>query len=119
MEVQKTTEQNAYSIKFTIEDNGTVIAWAYLVVIQAARHDEPFGLMENVYVEEAYRGQGLGTKLVQAVIDEAKRIPCYKLLAQSRYGKDKLHAMYERFGFRDHGKNFRMDIVDSEVKQHD
>jgi GNAT superfamily N-acetyltransferase len=119
MKIKKTTEQNAYSIKFTIEHNGSVVAWAYLVVVHAARHTEPFGLLENVYVEEEYRGQGLGTQLIEAAIAEAKQIPCYKLIAQSRYGKERLHDMYLRLGFRDHGKNFRMDIVNSEVKQRD
>jgi GNAT superfamily N-acetyltransferase len=119
MDIKKTIEQNAYSIKFAIEDNNKVVAWAFLVVIQSDRHDEPFGLLENVYVEQEYRGKGLGTKLVNAVIAEAKKLPCYKLLAQCRYSKPEVHAMYERFGFVDHGKNFRMDLVESKAKQRD
>jgi len=119
MEIQKTTEQNAYSIKFTVENEGTLVAWAFLVVVTSARHKEPFGLMENVYVEQEYRGKGLGTQLVEAVIAEAKRLHCYKLIAQSRHGKPQLHAMYERFGFRDHGKNFRMDFEESGILQRD
>jgi GNAT superfamily N-acetyltransferase len=119
MNIEKTTEHNVYSIKFTIKKEEAVIAWAFLVIIVNDRHAEPYGLMENVYVEPDHRGQGLGTQLVEAVIAEAKERGCYKLIAQSRYEKPEVHKLYEKYGFKDHGKNFRMDLIDSPVKQAD
>ena len=47
-------------------------------------HPQPFGLLEDVYVDEASRGHGLGTEIVTAVIAEAKARGCYKLVATSR-----------------------------------
>ena len=119
MDIKQTKRNDTYSIEFSIFEEGTKIAWAFLVVIRNERHDEPYSIMENVYVEKEHRGKGIGTKLVNAVIDKARELGCYKLLAQSRYGKDGVHNLYTRFGFKDHGKNFRMDFFDSKLNQRD
>src|SRR5207247_8143115 len=42
-------------------------------------HQAPFGLLEDVYVDESVRGSGLGTEIVNAVVAEAKDRGCYKL----------------------------------------
>lgn len=119
MEIRKEKKDNAYSIKITVEEDGKLAGWAYLYIIKNDRHDEPYGIMENVYVEQEYRGQGLGRKLVQTLIDEAKARGCYKLIGQSRYGKEAVHNLYKKFGFSDHGKNFRITFIDSTIKQRD
>ncbi|HXK31810.1 MAG TPA: GNAT family N-acetyltransferase [Candidatus Paceibacterota bacterium] len=110
MEIKKARQTDAYAIKFTAHKGGQEIARAYLYVLTNGLHGEPFGLMEDVFVEEGHRGQGVGTALIRAVIAEAKARGCYKLLGQSRYGREKVHEMYKKLGFKDHGKNFRMDI---------
>ena len=110
MEIRSEKKNNAYAIKFTAVDGKKEIGRAYLYILTNGLHDEPFGLLEDVFVEEPHRGQGIGTALIKAVIDEAKAQGCYKLIGQSRYGREKVHEMYERIGFKDHGKNFRMDI---------
>jgi GNAT superfamily N-acetyltransferase len=66
--------------------------------------------LEDVYVDEAVRGSGLGTEIVNAVIVEAKNHGCYKLVATSRYARPKVHELYMRLGFKDHGKEFRIDL---------
>lgn len=73
-------------------------------------HEVPFGLMEDVFVDETLRGQGIGTKIVQKLIEVAKEKKCYKLICTSRYSKPKVHELYEKIGFKDHGKEFRIDF---------
>jgi GNAT superfamily N-acetyltransferase len=73
-------------------------------------HEEPFGFMEDVFVDENFRSQGLGTKIVEELIKIAKENNCYKLIATSRYARPKVHAMYERLGFKDQGREFRIDF---------
>jgi len=119
MDIQKIKRDDTYSIQFSFERDGKEVGWAFLVIVQTPRHDEPHGIIENVYVEQEYRGQGIGSVLTKAAIQEAKDLGCYKLLCQSRYGKEDVHEMYMRYGFKDHGKNFRMDLIDSEIKQRD
>lgn len=119
MEYHTAKIEGCYGIKITAEENDRVIGWAILVVIVNERHDEPYGLLENVYVEIEYRGKGVGTKLVNLVIDEARARGCYKIIATSRHSKLEVHALYKKYGFEDHGIEFRMDLIDSKPKQRD
>jgi GNAT superfamily N-acetyltransferase len=118
MNMQKQPAE-ASGIRFVIEEEGSIVAWAYLFIMKTERHDEPYGVMENIYVEQEHRGKGYGKQIVQAIIDEAKKQGCYKLLGQSRYSAEYVHKMYEKFGFKDHGKNFRLDLLGSTSNHRD
>jgi len=106
----KQANLEAKAIKFTAEEAGKVVGRAFLYLIYNDLHQRPGGLMEDVFVEEDYRGQGIGTKLVEAVIAEAKAQDCYKLIGTSRHSRPKVHAMYEGLGFKNYGVEFRMDF---------
>lgn len=110
MEIKKEIKKDAYGIKITAEENGKDVGVVFLYILYNSVHQEPCGFLEYVIVDEAYQGQGVGTKLVQAVIDEAKERGCYKLVANSRHGKEGVHKWYEKFGFKNHGLEFRMDF---------
>lgn len=113
------TVKKSHAIKFVYQDHGQSIAWAYLYLIFQDRHKEPYGYLENVYVEKEYRGQGLGKKLVSLVIQEAKKRKCYKLIGTSRMSKPDVHKFYDRLGFRKYGFEFRMDLIKSKPLQRD
>ncbi|MBI2459029.1 MAG: GNAT family N-acetyltransferase [Parcubacteria group bacterium] len=100
---------NATGIKFFIENNGREVARAYLYILNNS-HERPFGFMEDVFVEENYRSQGWGGKLITELIKTAQQNNCYKLVGTSRYGRPKVHNWYLNFGFKDWGKEFRMDF---------
>ncbi|MDP2909303.1 MAG: GNAT family N-acetyltransferase [Nanoarchaeota archaeon] len=106
----KSKKINAKGIKFYVKEGKKEIARAYLYLLTNDLHDQPFGLMEDVFVEESLRGQGIGSKLVEKIIEEAKKKRCYKLICTSRYERPEVHRLYERFGFKDHGKEFRIDF---------
>jgi GNAT superfamily N-acetyltransferase len=101
-------------IKFTIEKNQKLIGRAYLYLIKNDLHENPYGLLEDLYVEEEFRHQGLGSSLVKAAIIEAKKKKCYKLIATSRNSNKMAHSLYTKLGFFDYGKEFRMDLIDEE-----
>jgi GNAT superfamily N-acetyltransferase len=90
---------------------GKVVGRAYLYVMTNDLHGRPFGLLEDVFVEPDHRGGEIGTTLVKRVMAEAKRRRCYKLIATSRHARDRVHALYVRLGFTDHGKEFRSDFA--------
>lgn len=98
------------AIKIEITQRGRKVGRAYLYLIKNDLSKKPYGLMEDVFVDERYRGQGLGTKLIKKVIEEAKRQKCYKLIATSRISKPGLHTFYQGFGFKKWGVEFRMDF---------
>lgn len=109
MEIQQKTIK-AHGIKFFAEDNGKKIAHAYLYILKNDLHEQPFGFMEDVFVDENYRSRGLGTKLIEELIKAAKLNNCYKLIGVSRYERPKVHGWYLNFGFKDWGKEFRIDF---------
>jgi GNAT superfamily N-acetyltransferase len=95
-------------IKISIKDNGKEIGRAFLYILKNDLRAEPFGYMEDVFVDENYRKAGMGTKLVEEVIRLAKEKNCYKIVATSRYGKENVHRLYEKLGFKDFGKEFKV-----------
>jgi len=104
------------AFRFAMVDNGKEIAHGYMYVIENDFHAEPYALFEYFAVEEAYRGKGIGTKFVTEMVEAAKELGCYKILMQSRYGREGVHAFYEKLGFHDHGKNYRMNFFTTEAK---
>lgn len=112
-------QPGCYSLKITAGENDVVFGWAILCIIANDRHAEPYALLENVYVEMEHRGKGIGKKLINLLIEEAKNRGCYKLLATSRRTKPEVHALYEKFGFKNWGVEFRMDLIDSKPQQRD
>lgn len=108
MNFKKEVKDNCRAVKITVEENGQVLGRAYLYLIKNDLHPEPYGLLEDVFVEEAARGRGLGTALVRAVVEEAKAQGCYKLVGTSRYERESVHKMYLGLGFKDYGKEFKM-----------
>jgi GNAT superfamily N-acetyltransferase len=97
-------------IRISVIDDGTEVGRAYIYIMRNDLHDQPFGLMEDVYVDETYRGKGVGSELVKQVIELAKKANCYKLIATSRTSRPRVHELYQRLGFTQHGVEFRVDL---------
>lgn len=100
----------AQGVKFICTMNGKKVGRAFLYLLWNELHDHPFGFMEDVFVDEAVRGKGYGKLLVQAIIDEARKQGCYKLIGTSRYARENVHQFYLDLGFKDYGKEFRMEF---------
>jgi GNAT superfamily N-acetyltransferase len=98
----------SYGIKFSIVEYGKEVARTYLYVMKNDLHEEPFGLMEDVFVHEDYRQKGYGEQLVRGIIDEARERGCYKLICTS--SKTWIQEWYKRLGFAERGKELRIDF---------
>ena len=101
---------DARGIRFSLTEAGSEIARAYLYIMYNDLHQEPFGLLEDIYVAEDHRGKGLGTQLVEQVVEAAREQGCYKLIANSRTSRPKVHELYKRLGFNQRGLEFRFDF---------
>ncbi len=110
IKVNKETTKDCYAVKITATDDGKEIGRARLYVLYNDLHAEPYGLLEDVFVEENHRGGGVGTKLVQTAIEEAKKIGCYKLIATVRNSRGEVCPWYEKQGFINYGVEFRMNL---------
>jgi len=114
MEIAESTLQST-AIKFVVTEEGKIAGRAFLFLIKNDLHEFPYGLLEDVYIAEDERGKGIGTDLVKHVVEEAKKLKCYKVIATSRFTRPKVHELYERLGFTKHGFEFRMDFVSRET----
>ena len=108
MEFKKENKEGA--VKVIAEKDGNTLGRVYLYFIYNDLHKEPYGLLEDLYVEPDYRKQGLGGDLTKKAIEIAKEKGCYKILGTSRYARKEVHRFYKRLGFEDYGIEFRMEL---------
>lgn len=97
-------------IKLLARQEDKIVGRAFLYIIKNDLRQETYGFLEDLFVEEEYRGQGFGKQLILEVIETAKKNNCYKLLATSRHSRPEIHQLYEKFGFKNWGLEFRMDF---------
>jgi ribosomal protein S18 acetylase RimI-like enzyme len=87
----------ATDLFIAIDDTGTVIGMATLAVFRI-----PTGLrawIEDVVVDEAGRGQGVGEALTNAMIDWARDRGCRTVDLTSRPSREAANRLYKRAGF--------------------
>jgi GNAT superfamily N-acetyltransferase len=105
---EKIFPSNYYKFEYILE--GKIIGRAFLFLVYNDLHPKPYGLLEDVFVEEKYRGKGIGKELVKRVIEKARELGCYKLIATSRFERENVHRLYENLGFKKWGYEFRIDL---------
>lgn len=110
MEIKKEIKRDGYAVKITINEGKKEMARGFLYLIYNDLHSEPYGFMEDIFVDESVRHQGLGNKILERLIAEAKERGCYKLLGTTRHSKRDVQRWYERHGFRNFGLELRMDL---------
>jgi GNAT superfamily N-acetyltransferase len=85
---------------FVLEADGVVVATTYLNVIpNLTRSASPYAVIENVVVEEAARGSGLGKQIMAATLQAAWDAGCYKAMLQTGSRRPATHAFYRACGF--------------------
>ena len=84
---------------YLAEAEGVPAATCHLVVVpNLTRGAQPYGLIENVVTRAKYRRQGIGTRLLQHVLEEAWSLGCYKVMLMT--GRKNAHQFYEKAGFK-------------------
>lgn len=109
MEIKKKA-MKVKGLRFSVIIKNKEVGRAFLYILINDLHERSFGFLEDVYVNENLRGQGVGTQLLNQVIDEAKKRKCYKIIATSRHNRPRVHKLYERIGFKNRGIEFRLDF---------
>ncbi len=110
MEVKETLA-DCRGFRFALlDESGEEIGSVRLYIMKNDDHMKPLGLMENLRIRKDRQGLGFGTGLIRAAIEKAEDCGCYKLIATSRSSRAQVHRLYAKLGFKDYGKEFRLDF---------
>jgi GNAT superfamily N-acetyltransferase len=110
MELKTEIKKGSYAVRITVEEEDHEVGRAWLYILYNSLHEEPFGFLEDVFVDEGHRKKGYGNLLVHKAVDEAKVQKCYKLIFTTRHIKPEVQEWYKKLGFKDWGTEFRMDL---------
>lgn len=80
------------------EDGNSVVGFAYLTLM-SKKHGWRFTREDTVYVDERARGQGVGTALLEALLDEARAIGVRLVVASITSTNAVSIRLHQRFGF--------------------
>ncbi len=70
----------------------------------------PSAIVEDVVVDPARQGQGIGRAMMDFSVARARDNRCYKMVLSSNAKRERAHAFYERLGFERHGYSFRLAL---------
>jgi len=102
----------ALAVRFSVKEGVIEIAHGYLYFITNDGHDEPYALLEDVFVDPKYQGKGIGKKFVRKIMEVAQQRKCYKVIAYSRISNKRAHTLYEKLGLKKFGFEFRLDFTE-------
>lgn len=88
-------------------DSGAVLgSYALLVMHNLAHMGTPSAIAEDVVVDQAHRSRGIGKRLMDHAIAQARAAGAYKLALSSNQKRTRAHAFYDALGFERHGFSF-------------
>ncbi len=88
------------------EENGKIVGKGNLVIHRAfARGGARVGRVEEVVVRKDCRGRGIGTEIVKALLEEARRRKVYKVELAC---EEELEGFYSRLGFKRAGISMKL-----------
>ena len=86
---------------FVSDDRDRIAATCMLVTApNLLRGGKRHGFLENVVTHPELRGHGHGKAVVLAALEHAWATDCYHVLMQSGRADPRVHAFYEKLGFR-------------------
>ncbi len=90
---------------FVYEENGTVLGTVMLVICLSAMFgSQPFALIDHFVVDEIYRRRGIGSQLMEYVIQVCRQKKCTRVMLLSGGDRKEAHTFYESKGFNGSAK---------------
>jgi ribosomal protein S18 acetylase RimI-like enzyme len=96
---------------FVAEREGRIVGTYALLIMDTLCHlGAPAGVIEDVGVDPAQHGQGIGQAMMRHAIATCRDKGCYKVALSSNLSRQRAHAFYEQLGFERHGYSFRVQF---------
>ena len=95
-----------YTLYVAERDGNIVGSFALLIMDNLGHRGTPSAIVEDVVVDDALHGQGIGQTMMRFAMEKCREKGCYKLALSSNAKREKAHAFYEALGFKRHGFSF-------------
>lgn len=90
---------------FVCEIDEVVCGTAFLTIcLDAMFGNQPYGVLENVVVNEAVRGKGIGRHLMAHAEEVCRLRDCSKIMLMSTASRESAHRFFEQQGFSSENK---------------
>lgn len=90
---------------YVVEQDGAAVGYAVLCHGFSIEYGGRDTIVDDVYLVPAVRGQGLGTRVMHALMAEARRLGC-RAIHLEVLPDNPAAALYRRLGFDDRGSRF-------------
>ena len=100
-------KSNPNHLVFVVILDGNVVGSTTLLIEPKFIHQGgKVGHIEDVVIAKEFQGSGIGEKLINFVLEYAKKNDCYKTILDC---SDDLKPFYEKIGFKKHSNCMRFD----------
>jgi GNAT superfamily N-acetyltransferase len=94
---------------WVVEKDARVVGTLQITFLRYLSHGgASVALVEAVHVDASERNHGIGSMLVRAAIDEARRRGCNRVQLTSNKARANAHRFYERLGFSRSHEGFKI-----------
>jgi len=94
---------------YVAEKAGEIVGTFALIIMDNLAHQgTPSAIVEDVAVQTALQGQGIGKLMMKFAMEKSQEAGCYKLILSSNLKRKEAHAFYESLGFEKHGFSFKV-----------
>lgn len=96
---------------YVAEQGGEIVGTFALLVMPNLGHcGSPSAVIEDVAVDPARQGRGVGKAMMRYALRICAEKGCYKAALSSNLKRERAHAFYESLGFERHGYSFRIPL---------
>lgn len=95
---------------FVAVEAGLIVGFASLSIKNSLWEAGPLANIDELVVDEAARGQGVGSALIDYLADTARKLGCSRIELDSAFHRTDAHAFYEKKGFEQRAYLFTMTL---------
>jgi GNAT superfamily N-acetyltransferase len=95
---------------FCAVEDGEIVGFASLSMKYSLWQEALLANLDELVVDEAQRGQGIGGALLDYIVDVARKTGCSRIELDSAFHRTEAHEFYERRGFEKRAFLFTMAL---------
>jgi AraC family transcriptional regulator of adaptative response/methylated-DNA-[protein]-cysteine methyltransferase len=99
--LEKILSDESVGTVYVAREAGRVVAMATLIYTISTAEGGTAALFEDLVVLPGHRGRGIGSSLVEFIIQEARKQGVLRLTLLTDMQNERAHALYRKLGFAD------------------